>query len=413
VWLGGPSGAGKTTLLRAIAGVLPKGGSRGGRIRVQGGRPALLFQNVETQLLCTTVRDEVGFGLELQGIPTRDQARRVATALDALGLAAFLDRPVSDLSAGEKQRVILAALLALEPGLLLLDEPASQLDPPGRRCLVACLRALKRRGHAILLADHVFEPFADLADRRVLLKEGRLLATDVASEPPAPTGDLPPPLGGEAALAIEGLWVRDAAGRDLLRDVSLEIAPGERVHLYGENGSGKTTLLRAAAGLLQPARGRVRTAGRRPSAGAPLVGRVGMLFQNPERNLFERSVQEEVAFALRRMGWPRARIEARVSEVLDRLALSQLRERSPLRLSFGEQHRVALASVLAPAPAALLLDEPFAGLDLESRHHLLELLAREQCLRGIAVVVASHDELPDSGWAHRRVELAGGALTHG
>jgi energy-coupling factor transport system ATP-binding protein len=138
-----------------------------------------------------------------------------------------------------------------------------------------------------------------------------------------------------------------------------------------------------------------------------------MLFQNPERNLFERSVQEEVAFALRRMGWPRRRIEARVSELLDRLDLSHLRDRSPLRLSFGEQHRVALASVLAPAPAALLLDEPFAGLDIESRHHLLELLAREQRLGGIAIVVASHDELPAPGWAHRRVELAGGALTHG
>jgi energy-coupling factor transport system ATP-binding protein len=413
VWLGGPSGAGKTTLLRAIAGVLPKEGRRDGQIRVEGGRPALLFQNVETQLLCTTVRDEVGFGLELRDVPTRDRDERVATALDALGLADFLDRPVSDLSAGEKQRVILAALLALEPGLLLLDEPASQLDAPGRGRLVASLRALKRRGHAILLADHVFEPFADLADRRVRLEEGRLLATDGACEPPAPAGDLPPPALGEAALAIEGLWVRDAAGRDLLREVSLEVAPGERIHLYGENGSGKTTLLRAAAGLLQPARGRVRTAGLRPSAGAPLLGRVGMLFQNPERNLFERSVQEEVAFALRRMGWPRRRIEARVSELLDRLDLSHLRDRSPLRLSFGEQHRVALASVLAPAPAALLLDEPFAGLDIESRHHLLELLAREQRLGGIAIVVASHDELPAPGWAHRRVELAGGALAHG
>jgi energy-coupling factor transport system ATP-binding protein len=135
-----------------------------------------------------------------------------------------------------------------------------------------------------------------------------------------------------------------------------------------------------------------------------------MLFQNPERNLFERSVQEEVAFALRRMGWPRRRIAARVAEVLDRFDLSQLCERSPLRLSFGEQHRVALASVLAPAPRVLLLDEPFAGLDWESRHHVLEMLAREQRRCGNAIVVASHDELPASHWAHRRVELADGAL---
>jgi energy-coupling factor transport system ATP-binding protein len=413
VWLGGSSGAGKTTLLRAVADVLPEAGRRDGRIRVEGERPALLFQNVETQLLCTTVRDEVAFGLELRDIPTQDRDERVGTALDALGLAAFLHRPVGDLSAGEKQRVILAALLAMEPGLLLLDEPSSQLDAPGRRRLVRCLRDLKLRGHAVLLADHVFGPYAELADRRVGLKEGRLVPMDGPTETPAATGDQPPPFGGKAALAIQGLWVRDAAGRELLRDVSLDIAPGERVHVYGANGSGKSTLLRAAAGLLQPSQGSVRTAGLRPSAGAPLVGRVGMLFQNPERNLFERSVQEEVGFALRRMGWPPRRIDARVAEVLDRCALSHLRERSPLRLSFGEQHRVALASVLAPAPAVLLLDEPFAGLDLESRHRLLEMLAREQRCQGIAIVVASHDELPAPGWAHRRLELADGVLTHG
>jgi energy-coupling factor transport system ATP-binding protein len=413
VWLGGASGAGKTTLLRAIAGVLPGAGHREGRIRVAGERPALLFQNVETQLLCTTVADEVAFGLELRGIPALERGGRVSSALAALGLAAFPRRSVGDLSAGEKQRVILAALLALEPGILLLDEPSSQLDVAGRRGLVGHLRDLKDRGHAVLLADHVFAPYAELADRCVGLKEGRLVPMDGSSEPPASTGELPSPADGEVALAIDGLWVRDASGRELLRDVSLDVAPGERVHVYGANGSGKTTLLRAAAGLLQPARGRVRTAGLRPSAGAALLGRVGMLFQNPERNLFERSVQEEVAFALRRMGWPRARIEARVAEVLDRCALSHLGERSPLRLSFGEQHRVALASVLAPAPAVLLLDEPFAGLDLESRHRLLETLAREQHRRGIAIVVASHDELPARDWAHRRVVLADGALIHG
>jgi energy-coupling factor transport system ATP-binding protein len=213
-------------------------------------------------------------------------------------------------------------------------------------------------------------------------------------------------------LRIDGVRVRDAAGRELLRDVSLRVLPGERVHVRGANGSGKTTLLRAAAGLLQPERGRVRTVGVAPKAGASLLGRVGMLFQNPERNLFERSVEEEVAFALRRMGWPSRRVASRVAEVLDRFHLSPLRERSPLRLSFGQQHRLALASVLAPAPRLLLLDEPFAGLDLEGRHHLLEMLAHEQRRCGSAIVVASHDELPAPRWAHRRVELADGVLGH-
>ena len=229
VWLGGPSGAGKTTLLRAIAGVLPEAGRRDGRIRVEGERPALLFQNVETQLLCTTVGDEVAFGLELRDIPTHDRDERVGAALDALGLAAFLHRPVGDLSAGEKQRVVLAALLALEPGLLLLDEPSSQLDAPGRRRLVRCLRDLKRRGHAVLLADHVFGPYAELADRCVGLKEGRLVPMDGPSEPPAATGDLSQPPGGEAALAIQGLSVRDAAAKLGIGQRRLERAFLDRV----------------------------------------------------------------------------------------------------------------------------------------------------------------------------------------
>jgi energy-coupling factor transport system ATP-binding protein len=413
VWLGGPSGAGKTTLLRAIAGVLPAAGDRRGEIRVAGERPALLFQNVETQLLCTTVADEVGFGLELRGIAVPERERRAAAALDALGLAGFLRRPVGDLSAGEKQRVVLAALLALAPGLLLLDEPSSQLDPPGRARLVARLGDLKRRGHTILLADHVFEPYAELADRCVHLKEGRLAPGARVPEPSVSGKVLPSAAIGEAALAIDGLVVRDGAGRELLRDVSLRVAAGERIHVHGPNGSGKTTLLRVAAGLIRPTRGRVHVAGQRPRAGGALLGRVGMLFQNPERNLFERSVGEEVAFALRRMGWSGRRIEARIGEVLDCCGLARLRERSPLRLSFGEQHRVALASVLAPAPRVLLLDEPFAGLDLESRHLLLEMLAREQRRRAMAVVVASHDALPAPGWAHRRVALSGGVVAHG
>jgi energy-coupling factor transport system ATP-binding protein len=404
VWLGGPSGAGKTTLLRAVAGALPPGSAREGRVHATGGRPALLFQNVETQLLCTTAREEVGFGLE--GLAPDTRADRTERALAGVGLGGFASRAVETLSAGEKQRLVLAALLAREPRVLLLDEPSSQLDPDGRRRLVALLDALKRRGHALLVADHLWEPYAALADRRIGLKEGRLAEPP---EPHPPGARLAPRTRrwtGDETLAIEALEVRGEEGEPLLRDVSLRVARGERVHVAGRNGAGKSTLLRAAAGFASPARGTVRVGGDAP-ARAPL-GRIGFLFQSPERNLFERSVREEVGFTLRRLGAPAAEREARVDELLARLDLAPLADRSPLRLSFGEQHRVALAALLAPRPALLLLDEPFAGLDLPARARLLEVIAHEQEGRPAAVVVASHDPLPVAGFAERELRLGRG-----
>jgi len=404
VWLGGASGSGKTTLLRAIAGLLPVGDARG-QVRTRG-RPALLLQNVETQLLATRVDDELDFGLALRGLPEAERRARAGRALGALGLAGFEARAVDDLSAGEKQRVVLAALLALEPGILLLDEPSSQLDPDGRRRLAECLGELARRGHALLIADHVLTPWADCVDRCLALDKGTLVASprfpDAAARGPEPR-----PLAADApvALAVDGLRASDGAGRETLRGVSLRVAAGERVHLTGRNGAGKSTLLRAVAGLLRPAGGRVRIAG-----GAAVPGRVGLLFQNPERNLFERSVGDEIAFGLRRLGWPEADVAARVRDVLARCGLERRAGRSPLRLSFGEQHRVALASLLAPRPALLLLDEPFTGLDLESRARVLELLDREQAAAGFGLLVASHDPPPAARWAHRRLALADGRL---
>jgi energy-coupling factor transporter ATP-binding protein EcfA2 len=404
VWLGGASGSGKTTLLRAIAGLLPEGGAARGRIRT-GSRPALLLQNVETQLLATRVDGELDFGLALRGLPEAERRERARHALEALGLAGFGDRAVDDLSAGEKQRVVLAALLALEPGVLLLDEPSSQLDPDGRRRLAECLGALAHRGHAILIADHQRAPWADLVDRCVVIEKGTLVATRGAPEAAAAPQIRPLAADATTALAVEGLRLHDDAGRETLRGISLQVAAGERVHLEGRNGAGKSTLLRAVAGLLQPSAGRVRIAG-----GAAAPGRVGLLFQNPERNLFERSVADEIAFGLRRLGWSEGAMATRVRDVLGRCGLERLAGCSPLRISFGEQHRVALASLLAPRPALLLLDEPFTGLDLESRGRVLELLDREQATAGFGLLVASHDPPPAARWAHRRLSLVDGRL---
>jgi energy-coupling factor transporter ATP-binding protein EcfA2 len=205
------------------------------------------------------------------------------------------------------------------------------------------------------------------------------------------------------ALRCESAGVVDAAGRALLDGVSLVVRRGERRLVTGPNGSGKTTLLRAVAGLAPLARGRIEAARRARGEGG-----VGLLFQDPQRHLFAGTVADEVAFALRRQGLPRRAVEARVAEVLDLCDLAPLRQRSPLRLAFGEQIRVALAAALAPRPALLLLDEPFAGLDAAARGRLLEILAREQAQRASAIVIASHDPRPWQGFCRGTLRLAVG-----
>jgi energy-coupling factor transporter ATP-binding protein EcfA2 len=239
-----------------------------------------------------------------------------------------------------------------------------------------------------------------VADRSVDLDRAR----PPASRGGSIAGPLPPAASAEV-LRVEDLTVVDASGRALLTGVWLRVRRGERLLLTGPNGAGKTTLLRAAAGCVPLARGsRVTEPATRSSGG------VGLLFQDPHRHLFARTVADEIAFALRRRGLSRREVEARVAEGMERCGLASQHDRSPLRLSLGEQIRTALAAVLAPHPDLLLLDEPFAGLDAAARDRLAGMLAREQAQTGAALVVATHDPRPWRAWSSRSLHLAGGRL---
>jgi energy-coupling factor transport system ATP-binding protein len=236
------------------------------------------------------------------------------------------------------------------------------------------------------------------------MKEGALAecplpASDAIALPPRSPA---PTTGAGACVRCEGLGVRSMDGRDLVRGLSLRVRRGERLLVVGRNGAGKSTLLRAIAGLVPPTTGRVDL-DLGPTTGRP--GAVGLLAQRPQRNLFEHTVADELAFSLRRRGVGRAARARRVAETLALCDLAPLHDRSPLRLSLGEQHRVALAAMLAPEPALVLLDEPFFGLDREARERMLEVLTREQQRTGMTLVVASHDREPLAGWAHRCLEL--------
>jgi energy-coupling factor transporter ATP-binding protein EcfA2 len=202
-------------------------------------------------------------------------------------------------------------------------------------------------------------------------------------------------------VEIRGLSIAGGAGTPLLSGIDMEVRQGESAVIFGRNGSGKTTLLKCVAGLITPDSGSVRIAGVCNPGVGDLVGKVGMLLENPSRQLFEESVRKEAAFSLTRMRLPEEEVHIRVREALDLCGLAHLEDRSPLTLSYGEQHRLAMASVMASRPEILLLDDPFAGLDFPRRERLLKIL-EEFCTRHrSSMIVTSHD--PGS-WRGCRVD---------
>ena len=426
VCLTGNSGCGKSTLLLAIMGLL-RGGTLEGRlefpVRLDQERfsslAGMVFQNPESQMLCTTVAEEVAFGPENLRVPPEEIGRRVGDALRAVGLAGEEGRSAERFSAGQKQRLTIASVLSMYPRLLLLDEPTSQLDARGKSELTAILADLKRRGYTLVMAEHDPRPFADLIDRYLALEGGRLVAATGSLPDPGqylpPAGPcFPPPCpvweGEPELLHAEGVGLSYPETGEVLKQVRLRVQRGERVHLFGGNGAGKSSLLRCLAGLERPDAGYLSLVGLANPAPEELPGKVGVLFQNPARQLFAETVYEEVAFTPRRLGLPREEVGRLVAEALEICGIAHLAGRAPLTLSFGEQHRVALAAVVAPRPELLLLDEPFAGLDYSQRLSLLKVLAGMPESYGTAVLIASHDELPDPRWADRSYLLHGGSL---
>ena len=304
----------------------------------------------------------------------------------------------------------------MHPSLLLLDEPTSQLDLQGKTDLCALLAQLKQQGYTIIMAEHDPRPFAGIIDRYLPMESGRLGAASLALPdagryaPPAAVPRAAVSSEAPDVIAVQGLSLSYPETGVALAEVNLRVRRGERLHLFGRNGAGKSSLFRCLAGLERPDAGTVEIAGIAPPRPELLAGRVGVLFQNPSRQLFAESVHEEVAFGLRRQGRSRRETELCVAEALGLCGIWELAERAPLTLSFGEQHRVALASVLAPRPCVLLLDEPFAGLDFRQRLSLLEILGRMPDSYGTSILIASHDELPDRNWADRTLTLSGGAI---
>ena len=408
----GPSGSGKSTLLRALAGLVPHfhGGRFSGRVEVGGrdtrthrpadlaGDVAVLFQDPEDQIVFSTVVSEVAFALENLGAEPPSILPRVERALRAVGAGHLVERRVDGLSAGELQRVCLASALGVEPRLLLLDEPTSQLDPELDALELAAGLA-RKRGTAVVVSEQRPDRVLDACNRVLFLEGGSVLLDGPRGEalawlaqhrpayvPRQPLAPAETEATGEPICRLDGVAYSYGGATPVLAGIDLELRRGEIVALTGPNGSGKTTLAKLVAGLLAADRGRVWTG-----------GRVAYLSQHPGRYVVRSRVDEEVALGV-------GGDISRARSVLAGVGLAGFEGRHPRDLSSGERERVGLASVLVTEPDVLVLDEPTRGIDPERKDELADLLRAGRHAR--ATLVVTHDLVFAGEVASRQLSLA-------
>ncbi len=426
----GHTGSGKTTLALAMKGLLPPG-KQAGEITChnssdhKGGDVGIVLQNPETQLLAFTIGAEAAFGLENLCVDPAVMPAKVEKVLSRLGLGKPIDSDTHKLSMGEKYRLILASHLIMDRSLLVLDEPAGQLDPDGLEELLRIIQDLKRSGIAFLLLENRPEPLGEAIDffwhltAAATIRPGReilnadssrssIFSSRAAGQRKCPDDRL---TATEEVVTVSSLAVKDSDEKCILSDLSLSVSRGRRVAIYGKNGAGKTTLLRCLMGFVQPSGGEVGLLGGKPIPGK-LRGKVGCLFQNPEKQLFESTVFEEIAFPLKRFGTKGKDLAHRVLEVLTLFGIEGLAEFSPHKLSYGQKHIVALASVFAPVPEMLILDDPLAGLDQAWCETISDLLSYVNETYGTTIILTSHDPTQLRGWADLVLYLEGGKDVH-
>lgn len=467
----GANGSGKSTLASVICGLLaPDEGEvelAGEQVCAEGAPDleayrrarrslGLVFQNPDDQIVTSIVADDVAFGPENLGVPRDQIAARVARELHRVAMDDYAQADPARLSGGQRQRVCIAGALAMEPAVLVLDEPASLLDVRGRLAILRVMGRLAAAGTTLVHVTHFMEEALE-ADRVIVMDHGRVALAGTPSEVFA-QGEKIAELGLEVPFAarlsrrLDLPWTCDETalldalgeargagslassthagatdetapfaspvitvkhaffsyGRHIhaLEDVSFEIAPGTSTAIIGQTGSGKSTLLRLLCGLETPDEGRVIVAdndtttrrGRRAARGC-----MGYVMQHPERQLFAETVEKDVAFGPRNLGLPEGEVARRVTEALELVGLAKRRDVSPFKLSGGQRRLCALAGILAMEPRVLVLDEPTAGLDPRGRAMLRRVLARLR-ERGVTLVQVTHS-MEDAARADRVLAL--------
>ena len=435
VLLLGASGAGKSTMMAGLAGVLggDEEGEQEGSLTIDGvdarearGRVGLVLQDPDSQIILERLGDDAAFGCENLNVPREEIWQRVRESLDMVGLGGLeLGRSTRHLSGGQRQRLALAGVLAMKPGLLLLDEPTANLDPEGViEVHDAVKKVIETTGQTMVVVEHHIDVWLDLVDRVIVLGRpdadspaGAVIADGKPDEVFAQMGDVLAAGGawvpgraipdyrpddetrGETVLSTENLSF--GRGTALGTGINLDFHAGEVTALMGPNGAGKSTMALTLAGLLKPIDGKVLIADslKPPHAGQEpinwkskeLLGRIGMVFQEPEHQFASNFVRDEVAIGPKSMGHSEDEAYQTADRMLEQMNLTRFAKANPYTLSGGEKRRLSVASMLAAAPKVLVMDEPTFGQDFSTWTEMVKLIAaiRDQ---GSCVIMVTHDE---------------------
>lgn len=457
-----PTGSGKSTLLGLLGGVIPHyvRGDLSGQVLLDGvdtrelslrkfaTRVGMVLQDPDSQLFNLLVRDEIVWGLENRGVARDQMHQRLTEILRFFTIEKLRDRITYDLSGGEKQRVVMAAVAVSQPDILLFDNPTSQLDPLGAELVIESIKRVLEAHRTVIMVEDKLDELLEHADRLVLLHRGEILLdcpptqfvrhhdeleragivpSQVAqlslrlaqrgvlddqlpltlsdaipiyrrifegSAAAAPIAAPAPPAPQDAAIEVRGLRFVYPPPRPIpaVQGVSLKVARGSFVAIVGQNGSGKTTLARCMSGYLAPSAGEVLVGGENVHQLKTFrrARRIGYVFQNPASQLFRQSVGDEVRFSLEYQGIRGAEAEGRVEEILRLLDLWEQRDLHPFRLSLGNKQRLAIACIAVIQPDALIVDEPTTGQDPRHARAVMGLLTQLRDRYGTTIITITH-----------------------
>jgi energy-coupling factor transport system ATP-binding protein len=448
--IAGSSGCGKTTLMRCINGLIPHTyrGEMKGEITLLGKSVSTmemaelsqtvgtLLQDPERQIVGSYVRNEVAFGLENLGYSREEITRRVDETLDYLGILKLRDKETFSISGGEKQKVALAGVLAMQPKLLLLDEPLASLDPASAHEALDLFRDLADKGIAVMIVEHRVEDVLSIHPDRVLyMDEGKQvyygdtaglmnvvdyhrikLPADVVMQRAKnkPVIEFQPLLkreNGDPLVQFEHVSFRYREDLpDVLHDVSFSVHRGDVIAILGHNGAGKTTLVKHALGLLKPTGGKVLLEGKdtHKITVAQAAHTIGYVFQSPTQMLFAPSVKEELAFGPRNLRMSAQDIDRNVDWAVHSVHMEAELDTPPLALSFGQQKRVSIASVLSMRSRILMMDEPTAGQDYWNYNQFMDAILQ---MPGFdSVLFITHDVDLAVVYANRILLVFGGQI---
>jgi energy-coupling factor transport system ATP-binding protein len=427
----------------------------------------IVFEDPEIQITATSVENEIAFALENLCVPREEILRRIPIVLKSVRLEGFEKKNPQELSGGQKQRLAIAAALALQPDLLILDEPTSQLDPIGSQEVFATVRELKEElGVAIVMISHAAEEMAEFCDRIALLSEGKLLAVGTPDEIYAQVdlleqNKLRPPEVAQAfsqvqhkginipqipvtlesgivalnalrsqiqpndppvfaspnrsnrppVLSVQNLQHTYDDGTEALKNISLDIHAGEYVLIVGQNGAGKSTLVKHFLNLLKPTSGKVLVGDRNTKdlSVSDLAQSIGYLAQNPDNQIFNTSVEKEVAFALPFLGYASDAVKKETERSLKAMQLWEQRHAHPLSLPKGERGRIVIAALLAMNPEIIIFDEPTTGQDYQGASSILEV-SRQLHQMGKTVIVITHHLYLMPDYADRAIVMGKGTI---